>query len=106
MFKNLFLLALLAAGAVWGYRHYNVLISSKDNEPLEAQIRRERDRLPDLDGEIKKQISLVAAREVELKDLERDIAALEKQLDQSRQALSRREAELKDRGSLVADATK
>lgn len=105
MCKKVLVLALLAAGAVWGYRHYDVHINNRDNEPLESQIRRERDRLPDLDGEIKKQISLVAAREVELKDLDRELVNLEKLLDQSRQALSAREAELKSRGGLVADTT-
>jgi chromosome segregation ATPase len=106
MCKKLFLLALLGAAGVWGYRHYNVHVSRKDNEPLEAQIRRERERLPDLDGEIKKQISHVAAREIELKDLEREISALEKQVDRSRQELSLKETELKERGSPVADTTK
>lgn len=106
MCKKLFFTALLAASAVWGYRHYNVHLSKKDNEPLEAQIRRERERLPDLDTEIKKQISLVAAREIELKDLDREITTLEKQLDQSRQALVAKEAELKTSGNLVSDTTK
>lgn len=106
MCKKVLFLALLTAGGVWGYKHYNIHINDKDNEPLESQIRRERDRLPDLDGEIKKQISLVAAREVELKDLDRELANLEKLLDQSRLSLATKEAELKSRGSLVTDTTK
>jgi chromosome segregation ATPase len=106
MFKHILLFGLLAGGAVWGYRHYNVNVSSKDAEPLEAQIRRERDRLPGLDEEIKKQISHVAAREVELKDLDKEIGQLEKLLDQSRQSLSKKDAALKESTSLVADTTK
>jgi chromosome segregation ATPase len=106
MCKKLFLTALLAVGAVWGYRHYNVHISEKGSEPLEAQIRRERDRLPELDTEIKKQIGHVAEREIELKDLDREIVALEKLLGQSRQALVAKEAQVKEAGSLVSDATK
>jgi chromosome segregation ATPase len=94
MCKKLVLTALLVAAGVWGYRHYNVIVTARKQESLEAQIRRERDRLPDLDGEIRKQISQVAAREIELKDLDKDIKRLEKQLEDTRKALSDRESTL------------
>jgi chromosome segregation ATPase len=92
MCKKLFFVAILVAAGVWGYRHYHVKFSIHKEESLESQIRRERERLPELDGEIRKYISQVAAREVELKNLDKDISQLEKQLEQSRKALSTKES--------------
>src|SRR4051794_1991624 len=103
MCKKLFLLILLAGGGLWAYHHvdWNKVSASKKDEPLEEQIRRERERLPELDAEIKRLISQVAAREVELKQLDKEIAETEKQLEQSRQAMIARDAEVRENGTLV-----
>jgi len=105
MCKKILLLALLAVGGLWAYRHVDWdSVRCKKNDSLEKQIRRERERLPELDAEIKRLISQVAAREVELKQLEKEITETEKQLEQARQAMTARDAELRGDGTLADGA--
>src|SRR5262245_39767289 len=105
MFKKLLLVALVAVIGVVAYRHFNLRLCRAD-ESIESQLRRERDKLPQLDAEIKRYISLVAAREVEVKNLAGDIKNLEEQQKKNRETLKARKGDLQASASLVKDATK
>jgi len=105
MCKKVLLAALVAVAGVAAYRHFNVRLSMGE-EPIEAQIKRERDKLPQLDAEIKRYISQVAGREVEVKNLAADIKKLEEQLQKHRDALRTKKAELQAGASAVKDAAK
>src|SRR5437870_3405328 len=93
MCKKILFAALIAVAGVAAYRHFKVRLSLGE-EPIEAQIKRERDKLPLLDAEIKKYISEVAGREVEVKNLAADIKKLEEQQQKHRDALRTKKAEL------------
>jgi chromosome segregation ATPase len=105
MCKKLFVLGLIAAGAFMVYRHYDVKVRPKNDSP-EAQIRREREKMSELDGEIRKYISLVAAREVDVKNLDKEIKKLRQEVSQLEQTTVSKTAELKSSGNLVKDSTK
>lgn len=105
MCKKLLLTALVAVVGVAAYRHFNVNLSV-GAEPIESQIKRERDKLPQLDAEIKKYISLVAGREVEVKNLAVDVKKLEEQQQKNRDALRAKKSELQASASAVKDAAK
>lgn len=108
MFKKLLFIALLGAIGVYAFQHHFkgrcCFDLKRKDQPLEAKIKRERGRLPELDAEIRKLIGQVAAREVELKNLEKDLAQTEKSLEQSRTAMQVKEEELKLSATLVKEA--
>lgn len=110
MCKKVVIAAVLVAAGVIGARAFQrydgKCCFSKKETSLEQQIGQLRNRLPDLDGEIRKLIGQVAAREVELKQLEADLGQTEKQLDNARSAMLAKEDELKVGASLVKEELK
>ena len=105
MCKKLFFLALITVAGFMVYKKFDVKVRAKDKSP-ETQIRRERDKMQELDGEIRKYISLVAAREVEVKNLDKDLNALKKHVASLEQTVLTKTAELKSASNQVKDVTK
>jgi chromosome segregation ATPase len=93
MCKKVLILALVAAAGFVAYRHFNGNFCLGE-QPLEKQIQRERDKLPQLDAEIKKYISQVATREIDVKNLAAEIKQLEELQLKNREALALRKTEL------------
>jgi chromosome segregation ATPase len=104
MCRKLFLIALLGGAGLWAYGHFDVKNRLEEQQSLEERIRKERERLPELDAEIRRFISVVAAREAELDKLDREIARLEKELTQARQAMVARNSELRNGDATKVDA--
>ncbi len=105
MCKKLFFLGLIAAGGFMVYKHYDVRVRPRDDSP-EKQIRREREKMGELDGEIRRYISLVAAREIDVKNLDKDIKQLRKQVSQLEQTTLVKTSELKSSANLVKESSK
>jgi chromosome segregation ATPase len=105
MCKKVLVLALIAAGGFVAYRHFNGNFCLGE-EPLEKQIQRERDKLPQLDAEIRKYISQVATREIDVKNLAAEIKQLEEQQLKNRDALKTKKAELQANASLIKEGAK
>ncbi len=98
-------LAIVGVAGVYACNHLNIKLSPKDESP-EAQIRRERERLPELDAEIRKYISLVAAREVEVKNLEKDLVGLRKQVADLEKTVTTKAVELRSSATQVKEETR
>ena len=100
MCKKLFVTALLVVAGFMVYRHFDVKVRPKDQSP-ETQIRREREKGKDLDIEIRKYISLVATREVEVKHLEKELNTLREQTTQLEQTVVAKTTELRSNSNQV-----
>lgn len=94
MCKRFLFFAVIVAVGLGAYRYARKHHAFEKEAPLAEQIRRERNTLPSLDAEIKKHISVVAEREVELKDLANDIKNLEVRKEKLRAELSSRKDDL------------
>jgi chromosome segregation ATPase len=90
MCKKLLFTAVIVAIGLGAFRYAKKHHNFGEEAPLAEQIRRERNSLPGLDAEIKRHISVVAQREVELKDLGEEIKNLEVRKDKIRAELSSR----------------
>lgn len=101
MCKKAIIALLVVGGGVWAYKHFDITFRRKDNS-IEKQIAKQREALAGLDKEIRKNLSGVARREIEVKDLEKNIREVEVNQAENKKYILARRGELKADGSLTA----